>query len=147
MINYKIVKRGQPGVAGGGTQKYYASPLYSGDIDVLGIARKLSGKSTLTRTDIVAVISGLVDLVAEELADGKVVRLGNLGTFRISLSSRGEDTAEEVNSNSIRSSKVLFRPASFFEETLGTLKFEKAKDLIVNPDDIPPAEDETLDAA
>ena len=134
-MNYKVIKRGEPGVSGGGTIKYYASPHYSGEIDLFNISKKLSSRSTVTRSDAVAVLSGFVDLIAEELKEGKIVKLGNLGSFRISISSKGEETVEEVSSASIKGSKVLFRPAPIFRENLSGLTFEKVKDVKANPDE------------
>lgn len=141
-MKYRIIKRGEPGVTGGGSPKFYASPHYSGEIDLFGISKKLSSRSTVTRGDVAAVLSGFVDLIAEELKEGKIVKLGNLGTFRISISSKGEDTIEEVSSASIKSSKVLFRPAGVFKDNLSGLSFEKVKDVKSTPD-----EDETAAAA
>ena len=138
-MKYKIIKRGEPGVAGGGTLKYYATPHYSAEIDLFGLSKKLSIRSTITRIDAVAVTSGLVDLIAEELVEGRIVRLGNLGSFRISINSSGEDTAIKVTAGSIKKSRVLFRPGLLFKKNLRDLSFEKAEDLIVNPDDRPAA--------
>jgi len=139
-MKYKVIKRGEPGVTGGGTSKYYASPHYSGEINLFNISKKLSSRSTVTRSDAVAVLSGFVDLIAEELKEGKIVKLGNLGSFRISLSSKGEEKIEDVSSASIKGSKVLFRPAPIFKDNLGGITFEKAKDVKANPDEEEPSQ-------
>ena len=132
-MRYKVIKRGKPGVPGGGDQKYYASPVYNGDTTIKELGRRLSAQSAITKADAIAVVTGLIDLIAEDLKDGKIVRLGDLGTFRISLSSNGEDSAEQVTSKSIKSSRVLFRPAADFQSSLIGLTFSKAKDISANP--------------
>ncbi|MEQ9231897.1 MAG: hypothetical protein RIF46_14540, partial [Cyclobacteriaceae bacterium] len=78
-------------------------------------------------------------IVTEQLLEGKIVRLGTIGTFRISLSSSGEETPNEVNFNNIKGSRVYFKPDKYFEKNLLGLSFEKAKDVQVNPivDDSP----------
>lgn len=134
-MNYKVVKRTQPGVTGGGDAKYYASPLYSGKTNLRSLGMKLSNGSTLTKTDTMAVLIGLVDLIAEELKDGKIVELGGLGSFRISINSAGEQTIEQVTSNSIKKTKVLFRPGNELKESLTGLSFTKGKDVTVNPEE------------
>lgn len=135
-MKYKIVKRGQPGIAGGGGPvKYYASPHYSGEIDLYLMGQELAKRTTVARVDAEAVLSGFADLILEQLSDGKIVRLGNLGTFRISLNSKGEDASQDVTSNSIKKSKVLFRPAKRFQENMARLTFEKVKDVVANPFD------------
>lgn len=134
-MKYKVIKRGFPGAASGGPQKYYAIPVYSGEISLSQMGRKLSASSTVTKTDAVAVLSGLTDLIAEELKDGKIVRLGELGSFRISLNSNGEESVENVSSRSIKKARVLFKPGKEFADNLVGLSFEKAKQITANPDE------------
>ncbi len=132
-MKYKIVKRGEPGVAGGGTLRYYASPVYADSIDQEEISKKLSDGAAITESDIAAVIIRVVNMVTDQLQEGKIVHLGKLGIFRISLSSEGEETASDVTTDSIKSTRVLFRPSVAFSKKLRDLKFEKAKDIIVTP--------------
>lgn len=135
-MNYKVIRRGTPGVPGGGDQKYYASPIYSGDTTIKELGSRLSAQSAITKADAIAVVTGLIDLIAADLKDGKIVRLGDLGSFKISLSSNGEDTVEQVTSKSIKSSKVLFRPAKDFQDSLTGLTFTKVKDITANPEEL-----------
>ncbi len=132
-MKYKIIKKGEPGVIGGGNQQFYASPYYSGEVDLYGLGQKLATRSTVARIDAEAVLSGFVNLISEELKEGKIVRLGNLGTFRISLNSRGEENASEVNGNSIQKTRVLSRPAKVFNKHLSGLDYEMVKDVVANP--------------
>lgn len=134
-MNYKVIRRGQPGVVGGGDIKYYASPVYGGEVDLAELGKQLSSRSTVTKTDAVAVLTGLEELITEELLDGKIVKLGVLGSFRISLSSEGKETPDEVTSTAIKNSKVIFRPSTEITYNLGRMRFAKAKDLQANPDE------------
>ena len=135
-MKYKVIKRGFPGVPGGGEQKYYASPVYSGETTIKELGDRLSAQSSMTKADAIAVITGLIGLIAFDLKDGKIVRLGDLGSFRISLSSNGEDTPELITSKSIKNSKILFRPAQDFQDSLVGLSFTKVKDITANPDEV-----------
>lgn len=132
-MKYKVIKRGYPGVIGGGEQKYYATPVYTGETNLRNLGDELSARSTVTKTDAIAVLTGLVDLIAERLKNGDIVRLGDLGSFRISVSSSGEDTAEQVSSRSIRKNRVNFRPAQELQNALSDLSFEKVRDITANP--------------
>ena len=87
----------------------------------------MSKRSTITKIDAVAVVSGLVDLISEQLMEGKIIKLGNLGAFRLSFNSNGEETSDEVDAKSIKKVKVLFRPASFFQRALATVNLQKVK--------------------
>lgn len=82
--------------------------------------------STVSGADIRAVLYAMVDVMKSSLADGQIVRLGELGSLRINISSNGEETAEKVSAKSIKGAKTVFTPGSDLKELLKTLKYEKA---------------------
>lgn len=59
------------------------------------------------------------------LADGQVVRLGELGSLRVSIGSEGKETEKEVTAASIKSAKVVFTPGKSIKDMLSTLTYEK----------------------
>ncbi len=93
-IKYKTIKRGQPGVVGGGTQKFYAAPVTQGERDLEQITTSVEKISTVSGADIRGVLYGTVDVVTDDLANGLIVRLGDLGSLRLSLSSDGFATGQ-----------------------------------------------------
>ncbi|HHT22705.1 MAG TPA: DNA-binding protein [Bacteroidales bacterium] len=125
-IKYKVIERGEPGVAGGGEKKFYATNVLSGEKTLAGLTQDIEKISTVSGADIRAVLYALVDVMTGALADGQNVRLGELGSFRISISSEGKPKAEDVNAYAIRGAKVIFTPGKAIKDTLATLKFEKA---------------------
>ncbi|MDY3339369.1 HU family DNA-binding protein [Riemerella anatipestifer] len=125
-IKYKTIQKAQPGVAGGGDKKFYASPVYQGEKTLEGLTKDIEKISTVSGADIRAVLYALVDVMQTSLSDGQIVRLGELGSMRVSLSSEGKAKEEEVTSAAIKSAKVLFTPGSDLKKMLQTLKFEKA---------------------
>ncbi|MDR2804606.1 MAG: hypothetical protein LBB85_03040 [Dysgonamonadaceae bacterium] len=54
-----------------------------------------------------------------------MVRFGDFGSFQISISNDGAETAENFNASFIKSSKVVFRRGVDLKEMRATLKFEK----------------------
>ncbi|MDY3318067.1 HU family DNA-binding protein [Riemerella anatipestifer] len=125
-IKYKTIQKAQPGVAGGGDKKFYASPVYQGEKTLEGLTKDIEKISTVSGADIRAVLYALVDVMQNSLSDGQIVRLGELGSMRVSLSSEGKAKEEEITSAAIKSAKVLFTPGSDLKKMLQTLKFEKA---------------------
>ncbi|MDD1538286.1 HU family DNA-binding protein [Riemerella anatipestifer] len=125
-IKYKTIQKAQPGVAGGGDKKFYASPVYQGEKTLEGLTKDIEKISTVSGADIRAVLYALVDVMQTSLSEGRIVRLGELGSMRVSLSSEGKAKEEEVTSAVIRNTKVLFTPGSDLKKMLQTLKFEKA---------------------
>lgn len=127
-IQYRIIRRGQPGVAGGGEQKYYAFIKREREITQRELVKEIAGRSTLTTGDIMNVVENFLDLVPKYLRRGHAVDLGDFGNFRINLSSRGHDMPEKVSVFSIRGTRVLFTPAREMRFQLADLRFMKADD-------------------
>ena len=55
MINYKIIGRMKPGTQNPETEKFYATVVSPGKIDIEGLAKRISGMCTVTRADCLAV--------------------------------------------------------------------------------------------
>lgn len=105
--------------------KYYARAVYSGETTLDELAFYASKQSTVSKADCYAVIISLLEMVAHHLSQGKIVRLGDLGSFRISLNSEGFDDAESVSSNAIKKAKILFSPGADLKTMLNNLSYSK----------------------
>jgi predicted histone-like DNA-binding protein len=125
-INFKVVQRGQPGVTGGGEKKYYASPVLDGEMTLPEITKAIEKICTASGADILAVLYALVDVSIDNLSNGTIVRLGDLGSLRPSISSEGRTTEDEVNANVVKSASVLFTPGTRIKQMLSVVKFKKA---------------------
>jgi predicted histone-like DNA-binding protein len=125
-IKYNVIEKGEPGVKGGGKKKFYASPISVGDSDIDVLTSRIEKISTVSGADIRAVLYALVDVMTEELAEGRIVRIGELGNMRVSLSSEGEVKPGDVTAGNITNSRILFTPGSRLKNMLKTLTFEKA---------------------
>jgi predicted histone-like DNA-binding protein len=111
-IKYKIIQKAQPGVAGGGVKKFYASMVVNGEVTIDDLVKEIEKFSSLSEPDIRGVIVAVENVIQDELADSKMVRLEKLGTFYPTLHSEGRDTEEEVDSRAIRSVGVNYRPGA-----------------------------------
>lgn len=125
-IKYHIIQKGTPGVEGGGEKKFYASNKVTGQAGIDELTERIEKISTVSGSDIRAVLYGLADVVPSLLKDGLSVNISDLGYFRVSISSDPSDTEEEVNKTNIRGARILFRPGDKFKEMLQTLKYQKA---------------------
>ena len=125
-VSFNVIERGEPGVAGGGQKKYYASLVSKGEVGVDDLTSYIEDASTVNGADIRAVIYALITNVSKELAKGNIVKLGDLGTFRLSISSEGHEEEDKVSANSVKSAKILFRPGSKLNTMLKTLDYKKA---------------------
>lgn len=124
-IKFKTIQRGRPGVVGGGEKKYYASANVTGEVSIEGLTKRIEKISTVSGADIRAVLYALVDVSVGEMSDGKVVRLGDLGYFRVSISSEGVDSEKEVTSDIIKGGRVIFTPGKEIKNMLKNLTYQK----------------------
>ena len=90
-----------------GLQYVVAKRIFGFDKDknvIVGIHRKT--------VDLVA--AGLVDIMSEEIDDGKTVRLGDFGLFRPSFVGKSADTEAGVSASNIVRKRILFFPGESF---------------------------------
>lgn len=125
-IKFNVIERGQPGVPGGGERKFYASPVMSGELTLSGLTKSIEKICTVSGADIRAVVYAMVDVMKDSLANGNIVRMGELGSLRVSFSSEGKITADEVNANIITGAKVIFTPGKDLKTMLEMLEYQKS---------------------
>ena len=124
-IKYKVIPRGEPGVPGGGVEKYYASAKTTGTVNIDELTTAIEKISTVSGADIRAVLYALVDVATDELAKSNIVRLGDLGSMRVSISSNGRNNSDSVNATAIKGSRILFSPGKRLKNMQKTLTYEK----------------------
>ena len=73
-----------------------------------------------------AVLTALEENIITDLEDGVIVHMGDLGTLRVSISSGGRDTSDEVTSQDVKKARLLFRPGKGLSHMLKTLEYKKA---------------------
>jgi predicted histone-like DNA-binding protein len=107
-------------------QKFYATAVGDGRTDFKRLAKLISMQSTVSKADCLAVLSSLEENVIMELQEGRIVDLGELGTFQVGILSEGRETFEEVNANVVKSARLRFRPGKEFKRMLKAgLEFQK----------------------
>ena len=126
-IQIKSIERGQPGVAGGGTKKFYASPVHGREITLEGLTRSIERTSTVSGADIRAVLYAMVESAVDGLSEGRIIRLGDLGSMRITISSEGKNTPEEVTVSAVKKAGVIFTPGKKLQDMLKTVKYTKVQ--------------------
>jgi len=126
-VKYNLSEKGNPGDREA-AKKFYANAKSSGEVTFRSLSKEIaSGSTTVSDTDVMAVLNDLTKALSRHLADGKIVRFGDFGSFQISLSSEGAETAEKFNASMIKGAKILFRPGLDLKEMLSTVKYEKEK--------------------
>lgn len=116
-IEYSLVQRGNPGDPKS-PKRWYAAVRSSGTTTERNMVDKISRGTSLSSGDVKNAIESLLQEIPRDLADGKLVKLGELGTFRVTLQSEGTDTEEAFTGAQVRKVKVNFTPSALFEQLL-----------------------------
>lgn len=107
------------------TEKYVAKSVGSGELSFDKLCTKVSRILGIHRKVVDLVAVGLVDIMSEEIDDGKTVVLGDFGRFRPSFVGKSADTEAEVTAGNIVSKHILFYPGKSFNQMLGNMSVTK----------------------
>lgn len=105
--------------------KYYAQVQNTGRMSLDSIEEELEKSSSVTRGDVKSIMANLQDLVCKALRRGNVVQLGGIGTFRVSVSSKGTEKADNFTAQQITKARVNFRAGTGLSDTISKLKYAK----------------------
>jgi predicted histone-like DNA-binding protein len=123
-VNYKAVPKRNPSKQDE-APKFYAQVVSSGDMTVRQLAKQISAISTVSVADTMAVIEAFLEVVPQALADGKIVRLGDFGSFNLAVNSEGAVDAPTLSKNQIKKVSVRFRPGKEFSNVTNAVEFSK----------------------
>ena len=132
-VNYTVVPKINPRDRES-EAKFYGNVKSSGDINIREMAERIQGSCTVTKADVYAVLVALEDVIAESIQKGEIVRLMDIGTFRVGISTKGALKEEDFNDALIKKTRILFRPGSVLQNALAQINFTKVK-RIVEPDE------------
>jgi predicted histone-like DNA-binding protein len=121
-LQFNAVERPNPQTK---EKKWYATPRLTGKRTLKDLSQDLSEVSSLSAGDVQNVISNMIAQLPKWLMEGDSVKLDGFGTFRLSFSSDGVPTKEEVTATCIKDIYILFEPDTEMKE-----RVRKAK---VNP--------------
>ena len=123
-VTYSVVPRINPREKND-PPKFYAQAQARGDVNIREMAERIQSTCTVTKADVYAVLVSLEDVVKEAIENGEIVRLGDLCTLQVGLSSRGTLTEKEYEDTNIKKARINFRPGPVLAGALETLKFTK----------------------
>jgi predicted histone-like DNA-binding protein len=124
-VKYTVSAKGNPSKPSD-PKKWYANAKANGEVTFKELSKEISQRSTtVSDTDVMAVLNDLTKLLARHLETGKIVRLGDFGSFQVSVKSEGAETEEKFHASLIKKAKINFRPGIDLKDMLLTLKYNK----------------------
>ena len=96
-----------------GKKLYHPQVVIIGNTDLNNLAKEVAELSSLSPGDVKNTIDNLITVMTRHLQSGESVTLDGLGSFALSLKSRGNgvETADEVSPSDARL-KINFRPST-----------------------------------
>ena len=126
-VSFTLTQKGNPSNPDA-PKKFYAQAKASGELTFRKLSKEIAeGGTTVSDTDVLAVLNDLIKVLRRHLSNGEIVRFGDFGSFQIAITSEGAETAAKFNASLIKGGKVTFRCGVDLKEMLATLKYEKAK--------------------
>jgi len=106
---------------------YHAKTISNGSIEFEELLQILAKKSRLHYVDCLRVLLLLDETLKEQLQDGKIVRLGDMGSFQIGASSSSFNEKSKVTAATITKPHVNFRAGKSLQKMLKELEFKMGK--------------------
>ena len=114
--------------------KYYAQVVLAPEMKQKQIVEQIADRCTLTGSDIKAVLDALMVVIKRNLANGSPVRLGDLGSFRPSVSGKGTEEAAKCGASTVKKARVIYVPSAEITQAVAMHSFSKAGASAANED-------------
>ena len=106
-----------------GKHNFYGRVVHPNRVDTDQLAERIQRNCTVKKSDVVAVLTELVEVMRDELQNSNVVKLNGFGTFRVSMESQGVPDAKDFTTDNIKRLKVNFLPQGHLDA--GSKKFTR----------------------
>ena len=125
-INYSLVKLASKFGDKAGVPKFYARAQMNESISLKKFAKLISMQTTVSYADVTAVLVSMQENMIIELQRGNQIDFGELGKFRLQLTSEGAATAAEFKSDiNIKGVNIQFIPGSDLANIFVGMEFEQ----------------------
>lgn len=101
-----------------GDYLFYPAPASASVTNIEQVAAEISARCTLTRADVVGVLKVLEEQVERALLEGYTIRLGHLGSFRLTTSAEATDDKDAVSAALVKKARVRYTPSVWIKQKL-----------------------------
>lgn len=122
MLRYYLTQRHNPKDPEG-DRKYYAILKSKDIVQFSEFADDIADYTAVNTPDVKAVIEALIKLVSRDLLRGRVIKLGELGTFYLTIHSNGKETIGDFTLSDIKGISLRFKPNKVMKKNLKNVEF------------------------
>ncbi len=97
--------------------KWYGKAVSMGEVTTRQLAEEISHSTTVTRSDIMAVLIELFEAMKTHLQNSQTVSLDEIGSFRVGIKCKVADTAEDFKASNIYGYRIIYKPNTKFVPT------------------------------
>ena len=111
MINYRLVqdKSSNPRKSG----KWYAKAVIGQTVTTDQIADRIQKNCSMKKSDVVAVLSELAEVIADIVKESQRAQLDGIGCFKAGLSSRGAESEDKFEvQKHIKNLHLIYQPVT-----------------------------------
>lgn len=105
--------------------KFYAQVQATDECTFDALTRAAADRSTVTSADAKAVMDNVMNIAKEKLASGQIVRIQDLGSFRLAISTEGVVSADKFSAANIKKARIVFVPCKELKNLCKTLEYRK----------------------
>ncbi|MCD8310064.1 MAG: hypothetical protein LUB83_02440 [Prevotellaceae bacterium] len=117
-VKYKLIKKRNPQQADS-SWKWYATPLTGSAQSVRTMSKQATANTTLSPMELETAINLFGEYAVQQLQAGNSIRVGDLGTLRITFKSDGVENIDDFKANAmIKNVRVIFTPSQAFRENV-----------------------------
>lgn len=113
-------------------KKWYAVQHTLGMLDESEVAAQVAEETTLNPAEALMAIRQLRKVVQRTLLNGQSVKLGNWGTFSVTLSTTGSDTKEKLTAGNVKQVRINFKPGDELKTAMQKATFVWGEDIMKN---------------
>lgn len=99
---------------------YYAKAQADGVVTMDEMAEEISYATSLTDGDVLNVIRAVIRQMKKNLSAGKIVKMEQLGSFQVQVSSTGAEDKKDFSASNITGVSVQFRPGRMVRDVVST---------------------------
>ena len=104
-------------------KKWYLSIKSTKQLKKESVAKDISDETTLNPMEAQMALYQLEKVLIRWLLEGRTVKLGDLGSFSLTVKSKAVDTEEEVHPRIVEKVNVRFRPSEALKEAINKAEF------------------------
>lgn len=122
-LNYSISMRSSNPLDPEAVKKAYAKAQIGSNTSLKTMSKRIASQTTVSRADVMAVLTALVDNIFEVLREGNQVDLGELGKLRLQICSDGAESATAFTSDFITGVNIQFVPGEDLKNIFAGMEF------------------------